>query len=539
MPGSTLAQNDCEIRIFSKDLVELGEFRNIIQWKHTLRLNDIGSWQIDLEYLDLLNLEIFDESCHVMFLREGVPIIDGPVAPGGIQLSLTSGAYAASVIGACDNIFLTGRICYPVVSGAIFDSVSKTWKFSVLRSAVGINSAITTGDPGQQEYDIPLVVTNAESFIEGNQVNFLTSSGERISNWNDANLTGYDPSNGMARTRFGSSAITIAAVDLATNTVTIAVPQCPGAGCAPEGGQLLGPPILAGWRVIQTTGGIVEDPSYVGYDTRVGAADVIASELVYYNAGPGACGDAYGSRSVPYLMVGTPAAQGTQVTSNARGEELLTQVQNICLSGGVNFRTRMKDPYKQEITFETFMGKDLSQDENIEFSLDAETLKEFKYAYGPPAANMVWCAGPNTGPDKIMLPSGAPDSISQYGRWEQWVSNATAQAGDTAAAIQASMVQANNLQLASSTPTMQLSLTLQESDLVRYGRDFDIADKVRVIIGDEVIPWFVSAIDYTLPSTGSEAGAGSPILAAMLYRDTKQMTQLREVKTVLQQIYLV
>jgi hypothetical protein len=169
------------------------------------------------------------------------------------------------------------------------------------------------------------------------------------------------------------------------------------------------------------------------------------------------------------------------------------------------------------------VGNDLSQDGNLVFSLASGNLSDYQYNYGSPTANMVWGCGPETGVDKLMLPSGDIQSINDYGRWETWISSATAKAGDSAALIAANMVQTNNAALAQSIVNTQLTLTIQETDQVRYPRDFGLGDKVCVMIGDQPVYEIVTAFQYSIPTSATGAGAGTALAAALSKQETQAM----------------
>ena len=521
MPGSPLIDADCEIIIRDAELEDVGEVTRFIQWQHTLVLDDISSWQLDMHTVDFESYEI-DENSGILFYRDGELLIDGPVTTNGIQQSLVAGETKTTIIGGCDNAYLANRICYPVVTGPLFDTTTGNWRFGVQRSAVGIKSDITTGCAAGQEFEVALVVSDAEGFVVGNTVMWITPAGAAINNWDQ--LLGITPN--LPNKAYPSVLLSLSGVDFSTNTLTIPVPQTYP--------QYLTHAAWTGGTIVQTSGGIVDDPNYVGYDTRSGPADKIAKELVYFNAGTGACADHFSTRAIPYLVVAAPTAQGSVVTSNARGENLLTQVQNVCLAGGVNFQTTQVE---QQLVFDTFLGNDLSSNGNLIFSVESGNLKEYQYTYGPPTANMIWGCGPETGPDKLMLPSGNILSIQQYGRRESWISSATAQAGASAADIAANMVQTNNLALAQAIINGALTLTIQETDQVRYPRDFQLGDKVCVMVGNLPVNEIVTNISYSLPA-GTGAAAGSALTAALTMQQTRQMLAIKATNKLLQQMLM-
>ena len=148
---------------------------------------------------------------------------------------------------------------------------------------------------------------------------------------------------------------------------------------------------------------------------------------------------------------------------------------------------------------------------------------------------MIWGCGPETGPGKLMLPSGNQDSIDQYGRWEGWISAATANAGDSASQIAANMVQTNNAALAQAIVNGSLTLTIQETDQVRYPRDFGLGDRIRIMVGTMPIDEIVTTIVYSLPGSTSSA-ASSALTTALTKQQTRAMTAQKAIQKQLQQM---
>ena len=131
---------------------------------------------------------------------------------------------------------------------------------------------------------------------------------------------------------------------------------------------------------------------------------------------------------------------------------------------------------------------------------------------------LVWGVGPETGVDKLMLPSGDINSIGDFGRWESWISSSSAKAGTSAAEVAANMVQTNNAALAASLVNCNLTMTIQETDQVRYLRDFNLGDKVRVMIGKQPVDEIITTITYSIPTAAKGSGAGSTLTAALSSR---------------------
>jgi hypothetical protein len=312
----------------------------------------------------------------------------------------------------------------------------------------------------------------------------------------------------------------IAAIDYTTNTLIAAT----NFGRAHPAGTLV--------TQTNTKGAIVDNPAYLGFDTRSGPAETVMKELVNYNAAAGACVDQFGPRAIPNLVIETNFGRGANVVVNSRGENLLSQIQDTAIAGGVYFYVTQNGT---KLEFEVYTGADLTND--VIFSTDSGTLAEYEYTIGLPTANMVIGVGPNAGVDKIMLPSADPISIKQYGRFEGWESATTGQASDTPAEINTNMAATNQIALLSEAYNAQLTLTIQETDQIRFPRDFYVGDTVCVMIGDEPINQVVTNLNYSVPA-GSGSASGSAALAFSKRQQTRVMQQIGVQGDLIRQLML-
>jgi hypothetical protein len=492
---SELVDAECEIIMRDLNLEDNGEIRNLVDFTCTVTLNDVSSWQLDMHTEDFMNLNsgghTFSLGDGIMFKRDNVQIMTGPVM-------LTKTHYIAnlrttSIFGGCDNAYLAARVCYPRVEGLVLGT-DGCYRFTDKVVAEGMTTTIATtvviGQPN-------VIVTDASVFLPGATMTIAT-----------------------AGTVTGTTAV-IAAIDYPNNTLIVAT----NFGRAHPAGTLV--------TQTNTKGAIVDNPTYLGFDSRSGNAETVMKELVHYNAGDGACVDMFGPRAIPHLAVKTNYGRGGDVVVNSRGENLLAQIQDIAIAGGVYFYVTQNGT---DLEFEVYTGADLT-DGDLIFSVESGTLKEYEYTLGLPIANMVIGVGPNPGVDKIMLPSADPISIAQYGRFEGWESAATGQASDTPAEINTNMGATNQIALLSEAYNAQLTLTIQETDQIRFPRDFYVGDKVRVMIGDEPIDQVVTNLNYSVPA-GSGSAGGSAALAFSKKQQTRVMQKLGMQGDLIRQLML-
>ena len=496
MPGQQLVDAELEIIIRDQYLEDAGEVRNFTNFNATLKLSDVSSWQLDMHTEDYNALNAggrsFSLGDGIMFNRDHEQIVAGPVMK--IVTHYLAGDRTTTIYGGDDNFWLSTRVCYPVVEGLIFDN--GIYRFGKMRSANGLTTTIAQdvviGQPN-------MIVTDASGFLPGATFTVADFGG----------VTG-----GTGK---------IAAIDYPQNTII----NTTNFARAHKTGALI---------TQSNTTAMIDDPTYLGYDIRSGPAESVMKELVYFNASTGACVDSWGSRAVPHLIVAPSVGLGNSIVSNARGETLLTQIQNIAIVGQLFFNVTQDGT---DLVFDTFKGRDLTVDTELVFSVEAFNLKEYQYGFGLPTANMIIGVGPNAGVDKIMMPSGDPISIAEYGRFESWGNASQGGAGDkdSPEVISAAMLAANNVSLLTSAYSQALALSLQETDQIRFPRDFNVGDKVRIMVGDVPVDQVVTTLNYSVPAGGA-SGMGSSIAAFSPYQQSQIQNRQKQQGELLKQLLL-
>jgi hypothetical protein len=236
------------------------------------------------------------------------------------------------------------------------------------------------------------------------------------------------------------------------------------------------------------------------------------------------------NRSLSNLVIGPGGGIGLPITSNARGDNLLTQLQSIAAAGCVNFQITLHGgPYSDFdgtwLEFDTFIGRDLTQ--TVELSVESGTLKEYEYIVSRPKGNLIIAAGPNVQANQQFWFGADPDSIAQYGMVEEWASGASANSQDTVDEINTEMGASVNTSLLNDAYTTSVTLTLQETDQLRFKRDFDLGDKVRVWVDDIPVDETVRQLYYVLSSSGTASG-GSLVTTFKPRQTSKAVQQIRQ-----------
>jgi len=223
------------------------------------------------------------------------------------------------------------------------------------------------------------------------------------------------------------------------------------------------------------------------------------------------------------LHIAPDSGQGNFVTSNTRGENLLTQVTEVCGAGGVNFDVTQSGT---NLLFDVYNGKDLTNNDELIFSVDRGNLKGYDYKYGFPAANFAMVYGAGMAAKKMVYPSFSAENIAQYGRVEGWVASTSSAAGATDDVIKANMIQAGDTFLGKAMQNATITAELWETEQVKYGRDFIVGDTVGVYVGEKKFPIPITAIHYTVPS--NSGATGSAVSEALMKSESEAMRKQKK-----------
>ena len=259
------------------------------------------------------------------------------------------------------------------------------------------------------------------------------------------------------------------------------------------------------------------DAANEGYDIIQGNAETVMKTLVMDN-----CADrALTARRIPNLTVADSMGRGNAVTSSARFDNLLTQVQNIGLaSAGLHFDiTRQAD----QLVFDTFYGRDYTsgKPEQIVFSEDNQTLREYDLRIDVSTGNYIIVGGPGSGWDQAFGFQEDLESEGDFGRVEMFMDASGLSTTATDAEIESALAQAGQMQLTSSAYLTQISLVLEENNMLQYIRNFKLGDMVTVDI--EGIPYDDTITEiYYIYSSSSQTSA-SNLQTAMKARKSLRM----------------
>lgn len=219
------------------------------------------------------------------------------------------------------------------------------------------------------------------------------------------------------------------------------------------------------------------------YDIRRGVAETIMKQFVYVNAGPGALPE----RRI--LSVESDRGVGKSITGKARFNNLLEFLQALALAGGdIGFKVVQVN---RQLEFQVYQPADKTM--SAFFSPLLGNLIDFEYTLDDPETNFTIVGGGGQGADRILKQRGDSASISEYGRMESFIDRRDTTETDE-------LEQSMSEELAGKANKTSLSISPIDTDMLAFGRDYNLGDKVSVVltrpnevVTTETLHYFLSA----------------------------------------------
>jgi hypothetical protein len=219
------------------------------------------------------------------------------------------------------------------------------------------------------------------------------------------------------------------------------------------------------------------------YDVRTGSAESIMKQYVDANIGE----NALSNRKIN-ITNEVDRGQGSTITGRARFQTLMDLFSNLAISGGdIGFKVVQVG---NGLQFQVYVPQDYTK--SVIFSPMLGNLFDFEYNDTDPDVNYVISGGTGEGTARIFVEQGDNTSIANYGRREEFLDKR-----DTSDTIE--ITQSIIEELTQKANQTSLSITPADTDSIAFGRDYNLGDKVsvvltrpNVIVTEEILNIFLS-----------------------------------------------
>lgn len=227
--------------------------------------------------------------------------------------------------------------------------------------------------------------------------------------------------------------------------------------------------------------------SSTAYDTRTGVCSTILRQYVDVNLGASAVSARKDSR----VTLAADPAIGMSVTGNARYQQLDMLLNELATQAGtVGYRIRQSG---SNLEFQTFAPTDLTS--TVIFSIDNGTIQDYSYTSEAGTANYIYVGGGGEGVSRTIKEGYDGDSIVRWTRKESFKDQR-----DTTDATTLS----NSIteELATGSDIASVTFTPKDLEQQKYFTDYQVGDKVTVVIDGVSFQETVRQVECTLDANG-------------------------------------
>jgi hypothetical protein len=249
------------------------------------------------------------------------------------------------------------------------------------------------------------------------------------------------------------------------------------------------------------------------YDVRTGPAETVMRAYVDVNLGPAARPE----RRVPGLTLAPDGAQGRTVTGRGRFQTAQELLVRLALAGRVGYRIVQEG---NGLQFQVFTPADRTR--TAIFSEGLGNLAGFTYDAQAAEANYVLAAGGGQGTSRTIRERGDSASIVRYGRIEVFKDQRHT-------TEPAELDQAVEEELAERADRVGLSIAPVDTEGLRFGVDYDLGDRVTVVVDGTPVRDLLREVTFRLGADGETVTptVGTPSHPGAVLGVFEQLRRLR------------
>lgn len=223
------------------------------------------------------------------------------------------------------------------------------------------------------------------------------------------------------------------------------------------------------------------------HDVRTGAAETVMRAYVNAHAAAGA----KTARQVPYLSAGTTNGLGAAVTVRGRFDNLLTLLSEIAELGavgdiGLGFRVVQSGT---TLLFEVYEPTDRTDE--VVFSVENGNLAGYTYEKRAPVSNYVYIGGQDELELRAIQETGDTASIAEWSRIETFKDQRNAETDEE-------LYQWLIKEMRRQNSNNMLTTAPVELPNLAFGAQYELGDRVRVVMGDDVVEDLIREVQIIL-----------------------------------------
>lgn len=240
------------------------------------------------------------------------------------------------------------------------------------------------------------------------------------------------------------------------------------------------------------------------FDTRTGVASTVIIGYVDANIGP----SAPTARKIASLSLAADPNVGSTITANAKFDSLGSLIKKLSAIDALGFTVRQVG---DGLEFLVYAPTDRSS--TIRMDVDNNLLAKSEYTYSAPTATRVIVAGSGSGTSRAFQEVTTSLSSAAETAWGRRIELFKDDRSNTSSEA---LTQTGETELADKGKTLEaISVTPTDDTTMEYGLDWNLGDKVSVVVGSETISQIVTEVGIKVSEDGIRVGAtvGLPAVA--------------------------
>jgi hypothetical protein len=234
----------------------------------------------------------------------------------------------------------------------------------------------------------------------------------------------------------------------------------------------------------------------VASDTRTGAAETVMKGYVQDNISA----VAGTSRAIANLVVEEDLSRGELVTGSARFVNLQELLYGLAQTGKVGFNVEQSGDLLEFKVYEP-----IDRSATVRMDLDNGQLTRTEYSYGQPRATRVIVGGPGEAEERVFYEGTTEASLEAESIWARRVEKfIDSRGGEAEDVLQQS---ANEALVDDGKTIVNMSVTPADDLTMRYGIDWNLGDKVTIVVGLVETTAVVTEIGISVQADGIRIGA--------------------------------
>jgi hypothetical protein len=237
------------------------------------------------------------------------------------------------------------------------------------------------------------------------------------------------------------------------------------------------------------------------FDERAGLAESVIKDYIDANIGPSAPVE----RQIPALTIEPDDGRGENVFASARFDKLQELIYSLAAPSGIGYTVKQVN---QDLEFQVYEPLDRTAEVRMDIANDQLTRTE--YSYSSPKLTRAIVGGAGEAVERIFLEATTTDSVFAEGVWgrriETFIDNRGSE--DTDELNQAALEPLTE----DGTTIVNISVSPTDDSNMRYGFDWNLGDKVTVVVDTIEAQAVVTEVGISIQTDGVRVGAtvGSP-----------------------------